>query len=52
MKMTVFWVVAPFRLVDSYHSTRRYNPEDSRLQLSYWFQHSDFNDAKREASRY
>jgi hypothetical protein len=30
MKMAVFWVVAP--LVNSYQSTRRYNPQDSQLQ--------------------
>jgi hypothetical protein len=48
MKMAVFWVVAPCRLathrpddggstdsetsVNSYQSTRRYNPEDSHLR--------------------
>jgi hypothetical protein len=45
MKMAVFWVVAPRGLVrmqaaqisetsiNSYQSTRRYNPEDGHLQL-------------------
>jgi hypothetical protein len=36
-KMDVFWVVAPCSLVEVYHTTRRYNPEDSHLNILYIF---------------
>jgi hypothetical protein len=54
MKMAVFWVVAPAialmmeavqtseTLVNSYQSTRRYNPEDSHLLVGFCFQRTVF----------